>query len=482
MANLKKNLVYNFGLSVSQVLIPFISIPYIARVLDPDGIGRVSFIDSLAYYMVVIAEMGLLVYGTRAISRQRQHSGQLAKTVAELIALHLRATGVVLLIYGVAVFLCWQKIHDWRLVLFSLSFVIMNAFACEWYFRGTESFRYIALRSLFTRLLGLVSIFILLKAPSDYFLYYGIIAGSAILNAAFNWYQLTRLVKISFRTINWRQHIAQARFIYYISITYSITLLLDNVLLRLVSTAAAVGLYAYSAKVVRISTALITDSLLVFFPRIVAMNEAGTGEADLVMKRNLQLLIFFAVPLSAGIFLMAEDIVLVMFGAQFLPAVMNIKILSLFPCIKSLNLFLGNQVLMAGNHERAYLRSLLITGLLFLVLTPLLAYYWADTGACISLLVAETITGILNIMYVQRLHPAILRRFDGKSLLQAVGVSVLFFPVVYTVNRWVPQPLWQLSAGIVVCLLLYFSIQFFIAKNTVALLMKDWLQHLLKTA
>src|SRR3712207_7546983 len=41
---------------------------------------------------------------------------------------------------------------------------------------------------------------------------------------------------------------------------------LDNVFLRIVSTSAAVAYYAFAAKVVRISGAVITDALQVYYP------------------------------------------------------------------------------------------------------------------------------------------------------------------------------------------------------------------------
>lgn len=476
MANLKKNLVYNFLLSLSQVLVPLVSIPYVARILDPDGIGRVSFIDSFSYYLLVIAELGLGVYGTRVIARVRQDRGQVSTAVSELLVLHICATACVILVYVVALVIGWQQLHDWRLVCFSLSFLITQAFACEWYFRGMEAFRYITLRSLCTRLLGLLSIFVLVKQPADYYLYYGIMAGSAILNALVNFYQLTRLVPIRFRQVNWRQHIARTRFIYYISLTYGITLLLDNVLLRLVSTAAAVGWYAFSARIVRLSTALITDSLLVFFPRIAAMQASDdAGMAARITQRNLALLVFLAVPLSVGTFLLADEIVLVLFGEKFYPAIVDVKLLALFPCIKAFNLFLGNQVLMANNLERAYLGNLLVSGSLFIVLTLLLSYYWADRGACVALLIAEAVTGLLNLRAVKRLLPQSLDRLEYRSIGQAVLVSMLFVPLLYGIRQLPLTALPQLALGIGASLVVYGAVQYFVVKGEVALSIRQWM-------
>ncbi len=231
MPSLKRNLVYNYILSASQVLLPFLSIPYLSRILTPEGIGRVSFIDSFTYYFITFAEFGIMVYGMRAIARQKDDKEARGKLVSELLALHVVSSGLALILYSIAVFIAWKNIQDLRLLLFSLSFLLVNFFACEWYFLGMEQFRYITLRSLCTRLLGLVSIFILIKEPQDYYIYYGIITTSAIINSLWNNYCLVKAVRISFKNINWRKHIAVAKLTWFLSLTYGVTLMLDNVFL-----------------------------------------------------------------------------------------------------------------------------------------------------------------------------------------------------------------------------------------------------------
>ncbi|HUR11240.1 MAG TPA: oligosaccharide flippase family protein, partial [Flavitalea sp.] len=269
MASLKKNLVYNFLLSGSQVLLPLITIPYISRVLDPDGVGRVSFIDSFTYYFITMAEFGIMVYGMREVAREKNNPTALKKLLNELLVLHIISSGVSLVIYSVSVYFIWQRIGDVRLLLFSFSFLLVNFLACEWYFLGLERFRYITIRSLVTRILGMVSIFLLVKAREDYYIYYGIIAGAAILNSVWNNLVLFREIPLNFRNVHWKRHIRFTWVTYLISLVYSIPLMLDNVLLGLVSTTIAVGFYAFAMKMVKTTGMLLTDGLLVFFPRIV---------------------------------------------------------------------------------------------------------------------------------------------------------------------------------------------------------------------
>lgn len=465
MANLKKNLVYNFLLSISQVLIPFVSIPYIARVLDPEGIGRVSFIDSLTYYFIVIAEFGIVVHGTREVSRARQDAAQLRKTVSELLALHVITSSCALLLYGITVYVCWQKIQDVRLLLFSFSFLLVNFFACEWYFWGQERFRYITIRSLITRLLGLASVFVLVKQPGDYYLYYGIIACAAIGNWIWNIYTLFREVPVSFKLVNWKRHVPYTSVIFLLSLFSGITLLLDNVLLGIVSTTAAVGLYAFSIKIVRIGSALLTDMFLVLYPRTVALlQEQNMAAVQQAVLKSVQLIILLAIPAGMGIFLLAHPLVQLFLGDKFYAVGDNLKIIALLPFIKAYGILLSKQVLIANNKEKLYLRSVLAGGVLFIVSTLVLSYAYQDRGACIAIMLAELVVMAGNYYYARQTAPSLLL-FDWRCAGQAVAGSLLFIPVVLLIETMTTSPAVVLITSITICFPLYFLFQLLILRN-----------------
>lgn len=473
MPSIRKNLAYNTILSASQVLLPLISIPYISRVLDPEGIGKVSFIDSFTYYFISIAEFGIVVYGMREIARIKDNVAQRGKVVSELLALHVLSSCIALVLYLVSIFFVWDKIRDVRLLLFSLSFLLVNFFACEWYFLGMERFKYITIRSLITRLLGLASIFVLIKAPDDYYIYYATITLAAIGNSLWNNYLLFKEVPISFKGINWKKHIAYTKITYFISLTYGVTLLLDNVLLRMMSTAAAVAFYAFPMKIARTFSALLTDSLLVFFPRIVAfLKDNDRVQVQRVLLKNLQLLIFFGIPVSAGLYLVAEQLISVFLGDQFLPAVNNLRILAFFPLLRSYNLFLSKQVLITHNKEGLYLVSLTTGSILFVVLTLVLSYYFADTGACYAILAAELLMLGMNYYFARR-TAAGLQLFDTKALWQACASAALIIPVVYLVKRYGSSSLVILSGAAGIGALVYFSVQLFVMRNDFSIIVKN---------
>ncbi len=472
MANIKRNLVYNFMLSFSQVMIPLLTIPYISRILDPDGIGHVSFMDSFSYYFVVIAEFGITVYGIREIAKVRDNKERLANLVSELYLLHLITSLVTLVFYAVTVYFLWERIRDVRLLLFSISFLLVSFFSCDWYFLGNERFGFITTRSLIIRVAGLFSIFILVKQPADYYIYYGIIVASSVITGIWNNYVLFREVKPSFKNSNWKKHLERVWVIYLINLFYSIPLMLDNVMLRLVSTASAVGIYSFSIKVVRISTNLLADSFLVFFPRIVSL--ANNNEVVQLRRKlllNVQLILLVSIPMGVGLFLIAGELALVFFGPKFITAAHDLRLLSFFPFLKGMSLFFSNSVLITHHHEKPFLKNLIVTSSLFIPAALVLSDLYQDFGICIALIATEFFLMMSNYFTVKKKLPH-LQIFDTRTAYQALTGSLIFIPVVIFARNFIHQELLRLICSIVACIASYAIFILFIARNEFAINLK----------
>lgn len=453
-------------------MLPLLSIPYVSRILGPEGVGRVGFIDSFTYYFITIAELGIMVYGIREVAKAKDDEHKLGVLVSELVSLHIIASLFTLVLYAAGVMVLWNKIGDTRLLLFSLSFLIVNFFACDWYFIGREKFGFITLRSLIIRLLGLASIFLLIKQPDDYYIYYAIIAGSAIAGHLWNIVIVSREITFSFRKSNWRRHLRYVWVTYLITLLYSVPLMLDNVILRLVSTASAVGIYAFSVKIVRTGITLITDSFLVFFPRIVSLakdNEEVQLREKLVL--NIQFVILLSVPMGTGLYLVSDELTIVFLGDKFLPAAENLRWLAVFPFLKALSLFLSNPVLIAHHQEKAFLKNLIGGSFLFLATALVLGHYYSHNGICMALVITELFMLVLNCLAVRKRLP-LLPVFDWKTMLHAVLASALFIPCIYIVRQATDSNLVRLAAGITGCCIIY-GLFLLIIRNSFVWKIKD---------
>jgi O-antigen/teichoic acid export membrane protein len=480
LATIKRNLLYNFLLSVSQVLFPLLSIPYVARVLDPEGVGRVAFIDSFSYYFVVMAELGITVYGIREVVKLRDEPARLKKLVKELMGLRVLSSTIMMVVYAIVVWLVWDRIADLQLLGFSIIFLLINFLACDWYFMGMERFGFIAFRSISVRVLGLIALFVLVKTTDDFAIYYAIMVFSAVAIGVWNYGVMIREQGSGFLFTGLSVHLKKLWVIYLIGLLYSIPLMLDNVLLRLASVATAVGFYTFPARLVRISSNLLTDSFLVFLPRVTYHDHRH--EAEAVQERLLQnsrLVVLLSVPMGVGIFLLSDQLAAAYLGDKFLAVAANLRWLAVFPFLKGMALFLSNPVLMARHREKAYLRNLAISSSCYIPMAVLLSEHYADAGACIALVAAELLLLLLNLSSVRRLFPD-LRVFDWRLFAEALLLSALFVLIILGAKQITLHAVSLLLITVPACIVVYFLLFIYVLKNPFARQLWSGVNGLLK--
>jgi O-antigen/teichoic acid export membrane protein len=72
--SVKNSVFYNVILAISQVFFPLITFPYLARTLGPEHIGALNFAESIAKYFVMLAALGIPIYGIREIAKVQDDS------------------------------------------------------------------------------------------------------------------------------------------------------------------------------------------------------------------------------------------------------------------------------------------------------------------------------------------------------------------------------------------------------------------------
>ena len=66
-----KNYLYNAGYQILALVVPLITAPYISRVLHPAGVGYNAYTNSIIQYFVLMADLGIAMYGQREIAYVR---------------------------------------------------------------------------------------------------------------------------------------------------------------------------------------------------------------------------------------------------------------------------------------------------------------------------------------------------------------------------------------------------------------------------
>ena len=159
-SSLKKNILLNGINTVSGIVFPIITFPYAARILLPDGIGAITFLNSIINYIILFTSLGIPMYAVKEVAKFRDDIDKRDKITIEIIIL-----STLLCIIGyVAVFLLAQyipQIHKQASLFYVLSLsIVFTSIGVNWFYQGIEDFKFITIRAIVIRSLAALSLFL----------------------------------------------------------------------------------------------------------------------------------------------------------------------------------------------------------------------------------------------------------------------------------------------------------------------------------
>lgn len=86
--SIKKNFVFQFSYQILIFVIPLVISPYLTRTLGGEALGIYSFTYSIAYYFLLLANLGIRRHGQRAIAASRNDETKLRKTFWSIYYIH----------------------------------------------------------------------------------------------------------------------------------------------------------------------------------------------------------------------------------------------------------------------------------------------------------------------------------------------------------------------------------------------------------
>jgi O-antigen/teichoic acid export membrane protein len=463
VASIKKNFIYNVILSISQILFPLITFPYASRVLNPGGLGIVSFADSFTQYFILLAALGIPVYGVREIAKVKDEPAKLSTLFSELLIINVIATVFCLLLY-IGLIFSVNKLHENQSVFFvGCGILLSNVFLIEWLFIGLENFQYMVKRTVAFRFLTMCLIFIIVTSPEDKTYYYGITFLFYILSALANMRYAQKFVTISFSGIQFRKHLKPLFFIFSTTIVISMYAILDNIILGFLTDETYVGYYTVSMRISKFSIALVGALGLVLIPRLSALfQNDNTLEALKLLNKSVQYVIIFSVPISLGILLMADDLIMLFSGKAYMPAITSLRIFALIVIIIGFAQIYSQQILIPLNKEIFIFRSVLLGVVISLTLNFLLIPIYKHNGAAISNLITELIVTISLYYYSRKFFPI---AFPIKAFFFSILSCSLFYPIRFLADVIELNYIYKLILVTVFSGITYFLFQLYLFKN-----------------
>lgn len=472
-----KNYIYNSIHQIVLTIIPFLTIPYISRILGAEGVGLAVFTTSIVQYFVFFGTLGNTLYGSRTIAYVKDNLEERSKVFLEIFSLKLLNLLFSTIIFFVFIFIM-QPQHKFIYTIQSLN-LLAAIFDISWFFAGMEDFKKIAMRGIIVRFACLILIFIFVKQPQDVWIYLLIIAISSILGNLAIWFTLPQYIKLSkIKISDIIKHLAPNISLFIPQIAICIYTLLDKTLIGFLTNDSQVGFYNMAAKIISMSMAFVGTTGVVLMPKM--SNNFAKGNINLIKTytvKSFKFVSFLAFPIAFGIFGISDNFVPWFFGSGFLETKTLMKVLSPVIIAMAWGNITGNQLIIPMGKEKIYTISVITGAILSCTLNLLLIPKYFALGACISLIMAEF--GVtLTQMYFMREMLEFKNMFNEiwKYIISSLIMLLIIDLVGICFNQHWYTTILQTFIGIFV----YLCLMFFLKCSTLNIIYEKFNNYIMK--
>ena len=316
--SIKNNFFYSLVLTASNYIFPLLVYPYISRVLGVDGIGICNFADSIINYFALFSTIGISIIGIREIASAKKDHESLNMVFTSLIVHTIIPTLIACIVFLLVLFSI-SELSDYKEILFiGIGKILGIAFMLDWFYKGMEEFKYITQVTIIIKTLYVISVFVFVKAPDDYLLYFFLTTIMMLVNSIYNLYYSRRFVKIRFNKQNFIQLIKPNLINGFYLFLNSMYLTLNVAFLGFVSNVTQVGYYTTASKIYAIILAMYTAFTGVLLPRMSFLcTENRKDEFMEIINKSLNILITFFIPVVLVCTLLSPQIVDVISGPGY---------------------------------------------------------------------------------------------------------------------------------------------------------------------
>ncbi len=463
------NVVMGFILKASQLLFPLITIPYVSRILMPEGIGRVSFAQSTIDIFTMLAMLGIPLYGIKACSKVRDDKIQLATTVKELLILNTIAMAVSYFLLLIAT-LYINEFSKEKTLLWIVSIQIaLTVFGAEWFYQAIEQYDYITIRSVLGKLVSLVLMFILVRNSTDVLQYGFVVIIGSVGSNIFNIIRLHKFISLrSAVKCNIKRHLKPVFILFAFSATTTIYNSLATVMIGFFSNSKEIGYYSTAIKIKNLLVGIITVISSVLLPRSTYLLEQNKKDEFLnLIKNTFNFNLFFAIPVSVFCIIEAKNMILIISGENFLEAIPVMQIL--MPAIVFIGLtnVIGIQLFLPINKEIYVFISTLGGAIIDIIMNAIFIPRFGALGAAIATMITELVVLIIQYLFLYKLK---IHLFPIANFLKITLSTIIATVITYSVTSFDNE-----FIQLIISAIIFFALYLFLAillKEKVILMIK----------
>ena len=395
------NMLLNTLKTLVSLVIPLVTFPYIAHVLQVDNLGKVNFVQSFISYISLIASLGFSTYAIREGGKYRNNDARMRDFTNQVFTINLITTVLAYLVLAICICLSDTLQKYIILLLIQSTVIIFTTLGVDWLNVIYEDYLYITVRSIIIQICSAVLVFTFVRTSNDYVRYLAIQAGTIGIVAISNFLYLGKKYyrpKIVYQT-KVREHIKPILILFSNNVAVSIYLNIDNVMLGWFASEYFVGLYAVAVKIYGVCKQLISALYSVTVTRLTEYYSNKDFESFKSLLNNvLNNILVVTIPLIVGLYVTSEEVVMLLAGVEYREAITALKILDVTIIFAILGGAFAYCINLPMKKEKNNLMATSISAIENLFLNILAIPLWKANGAATTTLLSELTVLVLLVI------------------------------------------------------------------------------------
>lgn len=429
MVSENKNFLMNVAYQLLSYVFPLVTVSYVSQCLGVTNIGTYSYTYSTVYLFMLLGMLGINNYGNREIARVRDDKQACSFIFFSIYKLQLLTVGLASIgyvIYIQCIVSEYEKLFWLQAIYLFSAFLDVN-----WFYFGLEKFKLTITRNCIIKVASLILILFFVRTEADLAQYTVIMAGSTFLSQLYLILILHRYIVNVHTTLHDSLHHLRGCCILFIPVlAFGIYRVMDKTMLGAMATVTELGYYENAERLINIPISIINALGTVMLPRMSYLLKNHSVESTKAIYASMKLALLLSCMMAAGIFLVSNDIVVVLFGYDFYKSGEIIRILSITILASAWANVIRTQYLIPSGKDTIYVISTIGGAVVNLLLNIVLIPKYGAYGACLGTIAAEYFVMIYQTVKVRRVLE-IKRYFNlaWKDLVISCGIILFSYEV-----------------------------------------------------
>ncbi len=397
-----KNLIYLYVVQGANYVFPLLTLPYLSRVLKPEGFGVLVLGQALSAYMYLVIEYGFNLSATREVSRNREDAAKLAEIFSGVIGAKIL---LALLSIFIAV-LAWLFIPPLSsrldVIVGAMVWAVAWGFAPVWFLQGLERMRDVAVLELVTRAIATFGVFVIVREPWQVHYPLFLNGFSAAISSLLGIVWILREYKLDWPRLRLSlRYLSLGKDLFIFRLVVSLYTAANPLILGFFAPPTIVGVFSGAEKIVNAAhVGMVMPFNGVVYPKISNLWGKDRREAARFWRQMAFALSMLGLLSTLVLYLLAPTLVYVLLGPGYSDSSILLRVLSMeLPFVVVFNIF-GVQWMLPLGRDKPFNRIVMLAGVFNLVAGSFAAFFFGARGISQATVLAHAFSAVSVFVYL----------------------------------------------------------------------------------